>query len=493
MCNPANCGEATRAMDRYHPSGRSTRLRLMRWLLRLLIALLLLVGYAFCYFIAPKIEASWKSPGPRGCDLQLMSSLKETSGIPTTGNGLIIVADVDHRLHFRIFDGHGKMVVDTDEKKLLQQAQRIEVLRKELKTLWPPQQPTRDEKVWYNTVVTSIVGYTWLETPRWVRLLTESSISFAWFTPRILLVWIGFRLVRRWYYSIKARPRRLQFRLGTVLVTIAVVAVTIAQLNAWLFAPYQAEQQAALALRRLGGKVVMVDLAPRWLRSYVGKGIFNMEVATSADLSHTRVTDSDLVHLLAFRHCLVINLSDTQLGDGGLIHLSRMKGVRWLDLSRTRVSDASVLFGFGLMGHLSSLKIAGNRIAANRIAHIEGFKWRWSPLDDLDLSDTDADDATLEELPNALVNLRNLDLSGTNVSDDGLLALLRMRGLAKLNVMDTRVTTAGVARLKSLWRYARPLTILTGTRKKAGGAPKNPPAQGRAGSAGPADPTSAQG
>jgi hypothetical protein len=56
-----------------------------------------------------------------------------------------------------------------------------------------------------------------------------------------------------------------------------------------------------------------------------------------------------------------------------------------------------------------------------------------------------------------------------------------MRGLAKLNVMDTTVTTAGVARLRSLWRYGRPLTILTGTRKKIGGASKNRPPQGTLG------------
>ena len=58
--------------------------------------------------------------------------------------------------------------------------------------------------------------------------------------------------------------------------------MTIALLNAWLLAPYEAEQHAAVALRRLGGKVVMVDQAPRWLRSYVGEDIFNMEVATSS-------------------------------------------------------------------------------------------------------------------------------------------------------------------------------------------------------------------
>ena len=103
------------------------------------------------------------------------------------------------------------------------------------------------------------------------------------------------------------------------------------------------------------------------------------------------------------------------------------------------------------------------------------------PFADLDLSDTDADDGTLELLPDGLVNLSNLDLCGTNVSDDGLLSLLRMEGLMKLNLIDTKVTPAGVARLKSRWRYSRPFTVLTGTRKKAGGTPKNASPQGASG------------
>ncbi len=57
-----------------------------------------------------------------------MSSVKDVSGIPTEGESLIILAVVDDVLHFRIFDGHGKMVVDTDAKRLTKQAQRIEDL-----------------------------------------------------------------------------------------------------------------------------------------------------------------------------------------------------------------------------------------------------------------------------------------------------------------------------------------------------------------------------
>jgi hypothetical protein len=463
-------------MDRDLPTGNSTCPSLRKWLFRLLISFLLVVGYAFCYFIAPKIEASWRSPGPSGCDLRLMSSVKDVSGIPTAGDSLIIVAVVDQVLHFRIFDGHGKVVVDTDEKKLPAQARRIEDLRKHLESLWPPQKPTPSERVRVNASVTSIVGYTWLEPPGWVIVLNSCSHFFFKYGYAILLVFPAVILLRRWSSAIKAKPRWLQFGLGTVLGTVAVFAVTIAWLNARLLAPYQAEQHAAAALTRLGGKVVMVDHAPRWLRYFVGKVIFNMKVAAVVDLSHSRVTDSDLVYLPAFHYCGDINLSDTRVSNAGLTHLSKMAGGRWLDLSRTRVTDVSVLFSGISVDHPSRLNLSGNRIA-----RVEMPQRRWSPLRDLDLSDTDADDRTLESLSDGLVNLSNLDLCGTNVSDDGLLSLLRMEGLTRLNLMDTKVTAAGVAGLKSRWRYGRPLTILTGTRKKAGGAPKNASPQGTSG------------
>ena len=191
----------------------------------------------------------------------------------------------------------------------------------------------------------------------------------------ILLVFPAVILLRRWYSAIKAKPRWLQFGLGTVLGTVAVFAVTIAWLNARLLAPYQAEQHAAAALTRLGGKVVMVDHAPRWLRYFVGKDIFNMNVAAVVDLSHSQLTDSDLVYLPAFHHCGDINLSDTRVSNAGLTHLSKMAGGRWLDLSRTRVTDVSVLFSDISVDQPSRLNLSGNRIARVKMPRL-----RWSPL-----------------------------------------------------------------------------------------------------------------
>jgi hypothetical protein len=89
-----------------------------------------------------------------------MSSVNDVSRVPASGKRLIIVAVVDQVLHFRIFDGEGKMVVDTDANRLSELERPIEALRKQLESLWPPHKLTVDEKVWVIAAVTSIVGHT---------------------------------------------------------------------------------------------------------------------------------------------------------------------------------------------------------------------------------------------------------------------------------------------------------------------------------------------
>jgi tetratricopeptide (TPR) repeat protein len=98
----------------------------------------------------------------REFDLRLMPELNDVSGLPSQGRDLLVVAAVDRVLHFRIFDDDGKMVVDTDEKRLTGRAGPIEDLRNQLSTLWPPHELTGSEKGRVLTAVTPIVGHTHL-------------------------------------------------------------------------------------------------------------------------------------------------------------------------------------------------------------------------------------------------------------------------------------------------------------------------------------------
>ena len=95
-----------------------------------------------------------------GVDLRLMPPMGEVSGIPTADKNLVIVVKVGDVLHFRIFDGDGKVLVDTDETRLTAAAGPVADLKKQLENLWPPYQPTEGEKDHVITAVASIVGLT---------------------------------------------------------------------------------------------------------------------------------------------------------------------------------------------------------------------------------------------------------------------------------------------------------------------------------------------
>lgn len=97
-------------------------------------------------------------PIPRN-NVRLIPSLNDLSMIPTDGKGLTIVANVNHVLHFRIFDIDGKVVVDTDEKKLKDQNQKVADLRKQLERLWLLSDPGKREKLRVIAAVNSVVGY----------------------------------------------------------------------------------------------------------------------------------------------------------------------------------------------------------------------------------------------------------------------------------------------------------------------------------------------
>jgi exosortase len=95
----------------------------------------------------------------KGSDVRLLYSVKSVNEIPQGGRSKIIVAVVDHLLHFRIIGSEGLSVVDTDETRLQEKAPRIAHLRKQLDGLWPPHVLTDAEKVRIISLVTSIVDH----------------------------------------------------------------------------------------------------------------------------------------------------------------------------------------------------------------------------------------------------------------------------------------------------------------------------------------------
>src|SRR5271166_2065410 len=120
-----------------------------------------------CKRLVPHALAVWgwiECVAWRG-DLRLMYAVNDVSSIPTEGKNLIIVAAVDNVLHFRIFDGDGRAVVDTDETSLTTQAGSIADLKRQLESLRPPHDLTYSDKDRIITAVTSIVGHTPWRSP----------------------------------------------------------------------------------------------------------------------------------------------------------------------------------------------------------------------------------------------------------------------------------------------------------------------------------------
>jgi len=134
-------------------------------------------------------------PALSGFDLRLMSSESEVGRLSTSGQNLVVVADLKGVLHFHIFDGDGKVVVDTDATSLPAKAGPIADLKKQLDSLRPPHRLTRSEKDRGIAAVTSIVGHTllpritgtgWRMTPMAKTsdgrnlVLVRSSAVFLW-------------------------------------------------------------------------------------------------------------------------------------------------------------------------------------------------------------------------------------------------------------------------------------------------------------------------
>ncbi len=80
-----------------------------------------------------------------GAKIQLLPSLADSEGIPTSGKDLIVIAQVGDSLRLRVFDRVGKVVLDAPEAELTEQSTKMADLKTLLKDSWPPREPPADE------------------------------------------------------------------------------------------------------------------------------------------------------------------------------------------------------------------------------------------------------------------------------------------------------------------------------------------------------------
>ena len=72
---------------------------------------------------------------PTEFDLDLMSA-ENVTDLPQTGENVVLIADINNLLHFRIFDGEGEMILDEGELEFSQFQNEIDQLRRDLADLW---------------------------------------------------------------------------------------------------------------------------------------------------------------------------------------------------------------------------------------------------------------------------------------------------------------------------------------------------------------------
>jgi hypothetical protein len=94
-----------------------------------------------------------------GKGLTLLPTLNDVNGMPQTGRNLVVIAEVNQALHFRIFDSDGTKAVDTNEASLMGKGQEIGELKELLKRSWPPKALEGPEKDRLFKRATALVGY----------------------------------------------------------------------------------------------------------------------------------------------------------------------------------------------------------------------------------------------------------------------------------------------------------------------------------------------
>ena len=167
-------------------------------------------------------------------------------------------------------------------------------------------------------------------------------------------------------------------------------------------------------------------------------------------LGHTRITDAGMATVGLLTSLCSISLRGTAVGDDGAAHLRSIPSLASVDLAATRVTDATLEL-LGRSKTLTQLDVSANpwpRIGGRGLEALSESR----RLTKLSVAWTDLSDMHLAPIAK-LTSLKELDLSGTRVTDIGL-RLLEGLPLKRLTLCATpgvtNVGMAGLQRMKSL-------------------------------------------
>jgi tetratricopeptide (TPR) repeat protein len=174
-----------------------------------------------------------------------------------------------------------------------------------------------------------------------------------------------------------------------------------------------------------------------------GKGVTSAGVAHLAGLTELRhlglgttgIDDDALPYLRGVRKLEVLKLDRTRVRGSGLRSLPT--ALRELDLARSRL-DFDALETLARFQSLEVLHLDGMLVDGERLTTLERL-----PLHTLTVKKTPVETADLVDLR----QLRSLDLSGTDLDDEGVVHLAALERLTVLGVRETRLGDNGLLAL----------------------------------------------
>ncbi len=177
------------------------------------------------------------------------------------------------------------------------------------------------------------------------------------------------------------------------------------------------------------------------------KGIAGLTNLEYLDLSSTSINDLSFEHLLGMKNLQVLRIADIQQLQGqGLAELAKrgvLSNLRELVASNTHIGSDG-LVALETMPHLEVLTLNNASISEIQLPHIANC----GELVELYLNGSAIGNNSLKQLVK-LGKLERLSLQGCSaLTDDAFVFIKNMKSLTKLNVNNTRVTEAGVQKLK---------------------------------------------
>ena len=178
----------------------------------------------------------------------------------------------------------------------------------------------------------------------------------------------------------RARRRRLQFSLRTLLIAVLALGFILGLLGSRAL---RARRQKK-AIEELAGQgaLVMYDYesaavdrqgsprppVPRWLCTVLGVDFF-ADVVFVGQGGGSDFGRGDLIHLKAFPDLEELQLYQSDVTDEDLAHLASLGRLRWLDLTSDEITDEGLEHLMGLSS-LQEIAVGGKRITDIGVARL---------------------------------------------------------------------------------------------------------------------------